>query len=249
MRTNLLGMFAMPTKFKMLGQLVDRQKPLRMLDVGAGCDSCRLAKRWFPSLEFHGIDRGDTNYCETYREDYARMDRFFDLNLEEADLSLVPDNCYDIITATHVIEHITTGAEIVSQLAAKLKLGGVMYIEFPGPRSLHLPGGLWFHSDPTHVRVYDYKDVANMALKAGLCVVRAATRRDWRKIVLFGPAALVYAGYCVLRRRPAGRGMLDLAGCADYVLCQKRNTKSDAAGVHWTLEPAPDASTRLHSAA
>src|SRR5262249_39237240 len=118
--------------------------------------------------------------------DLAAMDEFFELDLTTLAFGAIPDGAYDVVLMAHVIEHLANGDDVLRALVPKLAPGGMMYVEFPGPRSLHLPsmrGTLNFHDDDTHVRVFTAAEVAGILGGAGLRVVRAGTRRDWRGIV------------------------------------------------------------------
>lgn len=216
--------YAMPYKFHHVRRFMThpQSRKLRMLDVGAGCDAQSMARRWFPNLEFHGIENFLGKYYEIYRADYDAMDAVHDIDLESADLSTVPDDYYDVVIFTHCIEHITTGPEVVRQLAGKLHPGGVMYIEFPNPRSLRFGGGLNFSIDDSHVALYDYKDVARMALASKLHVVRAGTRRSWPRIFFLTPFGLAYLAWETMAGRlKTCRGLGDAAGTCDFVFCQR----------------------------
>lgn len=243
MKTGFRAQFVMPVKFRQIRSYVPSDRGVKMLDVGAGCDTCKMARRWFPVLEFHGIDKADSNYFATYGDDYAKMDRFYNLDLDYSDLSEVPDNYFDAIVFTHCIEHISTGRYIVRQLAKKLSLGGVMYIEFPNPRSLHLPYSLQFSNDPTHVALYDFKDVSQFAVEAGLHILRAGTRRALPDAIIMAPVGVLYGVYQLMRgnTQTIGRGLLDSSGAADYVLCQAARVEVRNGCHHWTTDPQVEA--------
>jgi trans-aconitate methyltransferase len=135
-----------------------------LLDVGCGNHGATKAKRFFPDCEYWGIDR---ELYETDEKDLSLTYRRFELDLDRDDLSSVPEQAFDVILASHVIEHLQNGIRVISALCGKLKPGGVIYIEFPSTRSLGLPsvpGTLNFCDDPTHIRIYDVKDVANALL-------------------------------------------------------------------------------------
>lgn len=191
-------------------------RPFRLLDVGAGNHSASVAKRWFPLCHYAGIDR-DRNYHNDER-DFAAMDEFFELDLTRLEFSAIPDGGYDVLLLAHIIEHLENGDEVLRSLVPKLKPGGMMVVEFPGPRSLHLPskrGTLNFYDDDTHVRVFDAREVARILEGCGLDVVRAGTRRDPRGILLlplFALRAKWKQGYV------PGGVFWDLFGFADEVV-------------------------------
>lgn len=194
-------------------------RPFRLLDVGAGNHSASVAKRWFPNCHYAGVDR-DRNYNND-AADFAAMDEFFELDLTRLGFGAIPDAVYDVVLIAHVIEHLANGDRVLRALAPKLRPGGTMFVEFPGPRSLKLPskkGTLNFHDDATHVRVFDAREVAGILRDCGLNVVKAGMRRDWRGIALlpvFALRAKQKHGYV------PGGVFWDLFGFADEVVAER----------------------------
>lgn len=205
------GLRLIPPKFLYFARENTRSR-FRLLDVGCGNHSVRQAKRWFPNCEYFGIDRGVYNNDD---EDFLLMERFFELDLAQDDLAVIPDSWFDLIVVNHVIEHLYNGEDVIGNLTKKLRKGGRMYIEFPGEHSLALPsmsGTLNFCDDPTHVRVYSVREVANVLLANGLRIKRGGVRRDWRRILLF-PVLLVRG---LWQGNRAG-AFWDLLGFAEFV--------------------------------
>jgi len=194
-------------------------RPFRILDIGAGNHSASVTKHWFPACHYAGVDR-DRNYHNDER-DFAAMDEFFELDLTQLEFDGIPDASYDVVLLAHVIEHLANGDAVLRGLVPKLKRGGCMYVEFPGPQSLRLPskkGTLNFHDDTTHVRVFSAAEVAGILVGSGLRVLRARTRRDPRGILLLQ----VYA----LRAKQKygfvpGGVFWDLFGFADEVIADR----------------------------
>lgn len=191
-------------------------RPFRLLDVGTGNHSASIAKRWFPNCHYAGIDR-DRRYNND-RRDFAAMDEYFELDLTQLRFEEIPDASYDVVLLAHVIEHLANGDEVLRALVPKLRPGGMLYVEFPGPQSLRLPsmkGTLNFHDDDTHVRVFDAAEVAAILRGCGLRIVKAGTRRDAFGILLLPLYALrakQVDGYV------PGSVFWDLFGFADQVL-------------------------------
>src|SRR5262249_38052149 len=151
-----------------------------------------------------------------------RMQRFFQLDLETDSLECIPDDFFDVIICSHVIEHVHNGLTILASLARKMKPGGVIYVEFPGPRSFSTPrarrGCSHFPEDPTHVRAYALVDVINSLLDEKVTILKAGTRRDMVRLAL-SPASFV-AG--LLRGSPWNRSLWDIFGFAEFVYAAKR---------------------------
>jgi len=167
------------------------RRPFRLLDVGAGNHSASVAKRWFPHCHYAGIDR-DRHYHND-AADFAAMDEFFELDLTQLRFEAIPDASYDVLLLAHVLEHLANGDDVLRALIPKLKPGGMVYAEFPGPQSLRMPsrrGTLNFHDDDTHVRVFDAAEIAGILREGGLRIEYARTRRDPRGILLLPVFAL-----------------------------------------------------------
>jgi len=198
-----------------------------MLDVGCGDHSPTLTKRWLRDVVYHGVDRAVYNNDE---RDLAAMDRSFTLDLAEAELDEIPDGEYDAVVFCHVIEHLPNGLDVLAALCGKLAPGGVIYVEFPSPRSLWLPsarGTLNFWDDPTHVRVYDRDEIARVLVERGVEVLARGRSRDHLKAMV-GLATLPLQALAWLRfGKLDGRwGLADLTGFAEYVYGRKPDPSS-----------------------
>lgn len=187
-----------------------------LLDVGAGNHSATLTRRWFPNCRYTGLDR-ERDYHNT-AADFAAMDAFVEMDLTRLDFSVLPDGAFDVILMAHVVEHLANGDEVLRGLVPKLSPGGMIYVEFPGERSLHLPswrGTLNFHDDPTHVRLYTFHEVAGILSGCGLRIDRAGRRRDGTAIALMPLLAL---NALRLHGYVPGGIFWDLLGFADFVV-------------------------------
>lgn len=217
----------LPYKFRELRRRFG-QRPFSLLDIGAGNHSASTTHRWFPSCRYSGVDR-ERGYHNDPR-DFELMAEFFELDLTALDFSVIPDGRYDAILLAHVIEHLTNGDEVLRRLVPKLKPGGILYAEFPGPQSLHMPskkGTLNFHDDDTHVRVFTAAEVAAILRNSGLTILHARRRRD-PLMMLLTPAHAIKAklehGFV------PGGVFWDLFGFADQVLAEKPVGSSEGAG-------------------
>jgi SAM-dependent methyltransferase len=59
-----------------------------------------------------------------------------------------PDDSFDLVVASHVIEHMTDPIKFFGEVIRVLKPGGQVYFEAPSERSVMLPG-MWFAFDDT----------------------------------------------------------------------------------------------------
>jgi SAM-dependent methyltransferase len=207
-----------PFRLKILGKYTDK-KDLKILDVGSGSHSSTITKKWLPNCHYTGVDR-DVSYDNT-EEDVQNMDEFFQLDLTELDYSKIPDDTYDIIIMSHVIEHLYNGDKVLPLLFKKLKKGGLFYIEFPCEASASFPSKketLNFFDDDTHVRIWSIKEVANIFMSEGFNVKMAGKNRSWINIALMPikiPLQLITKGYV------RGGVYWDWYGFADYLIAEK----------------------------
>ena len=209
-----------PFRFKVLLPAYRKAAPgLKVLDVGCGNSSPATTKLWWPRCEYFGLDRNFDGYGAN---DLSALDHSYLIDCSSAPLSALPDGSFDVIIASHVLEHLPNGLAVLKQLAAKLAPGGYIYIESPSARSLGLPsmpGCLNFCDDATHVRVYGLREIANVLLESQVRIVRAGVRRDPVRILSFLPLL----AWKLLRRRPwQGSDFWDLTGFANYLLGRRR---------------------------
>jgi len=192
-----------------------------MLDIGTVGGAVSMAKLWFPKCRYYGLDVIDNHLTA---QDHAAMDGFFLADLETDNLDRLQDGFFDIIVMSHVVEHISNALDVLAILPRKLKPGGLIYIEFPSVRSLNLPNArhtLNFSDDPTHIRIYDVRDIANVLMANGLRIIRAGRRREWLRVCLsflsFPQQIITY----MREGRLHGIGLWDLMGFADFVYAHK----------------------------
>ncbi|MFN5920593.1 MAG: class I SAM-dependent methyltransferase [Bacteroidota bacterium] len=207
----------LPHKFKYLRSKF-RNKSFVLLDVGAGSNSPTTTKKFFPKCEYHGIDRGNYRNSDA---DFKAMDAYYEMDLTELKFDQIPNDFFDVIIMSHVIEHLHNGDQVIQGLIPKLKKGGYIYIEYPGLRSTKLPSmrnTLNFYDDPTHVRLYTVKEVSQILQQSGCSILHSGTRRYWPFIVLL-PLTLVSE---TLKHGFVPGGVFwDLLGFAEYVFAQK----------------------------
>lgn len=195
------------------------RKPFRLLDVGMGNDSPLKIKQVFPACEYHGIDR-NVHY-NLSAESLRLATKYYELDLTRCRFEEIPDAAFDALLFSHVIEHLPNAEEVVKRLLAKLRVGGVVYVEWPSFRSLWLPsmrGTLNFFDDPTHVRLFSRAEVCAM-LQAGGCVVEQFGMRRNPFRVALSPV--------VLLKNRLNRGYFEasdfweILGFADYAFARK----------------------------
>ena len=197
-----------------------RNRPFRLLDVGAGNHSASKTLKVFPNCSYYGLDL-DKSYNNS-QEDFALMKDFYELDLTQLSYSKLPDDFFDGIWMVHVIEHLHNGEEVLKHLIPKLRNGGYMYIEYPGKKSLKLPsmyGTLNFYDDATHVKVYDHSALCSLLEQNGCVVLSHGTRRNiW--FIAAMPIRIISSW--VKGKRIQGNIFWDITGFAEYVWVKKK---------------------------
>ena len=198
--------------------------PLRILDIGCGNHSPSITKRWFPSCHYAGADIQRYNLSGA---DLAAMDEFFELGADGSGYDAIQAASYDLVFLNHVVEHMAEPAPVVAALCTKLKPEGYIWIAFPSLRSLSLPHSvdetLSFCDDPTHVRVPDVREIANILLANGVNIVHAGRSREGLLTTLGDTVKLVKRlAVRAFTGRFSGRGLWYLLGFEDHVLGRRK---------------------------
>ena len=202
-----------PVRFKYIKRYIRKDKsPYRVLDIGCGSKSPTLTKYWINTSEYHGVDNG---YWEDDVEGYGDIDKFYMLDLNDGLLDKIPQDYFDIIILSHVIEHINNGEFIISSLCSKLKKHGVIYIETPSIKTINYPsaiGFLNFYDDPTHIRCYYDSEIMPALQNHNIKVMRTGCRCDLFRVFLFSPLAIMMNLFYWLpfKRKICSHGLWDI---------------------------------------
>jgi SAM-dependent methyltransferase len=155
------------------------------------------------------------------KESFDQMRAFYELDLEELQFSSIPDAHFDAVLIVHVIEHLTKAPAVAQALCKKVKPGGIIYIEWPHPRSLHLPSmreSLNFNDDPTHVKLWEQKEIEDALTAEEFRIIRQGSRRNWWYLA-FSPVVLPYRAW--RRGYISGPDLWDHLGFAQFILAEK----------------------------
>ncbi|HWC57352.1 MAG TPA: class I SAM-dependent methyltransferase [Candidatus Paceibacterota bacterium] len=205
--------FEKPVRFAYIG--IYLQTGTKMLDVGCGTHAPYSTFAYYSKLVYSGIDWNDI-------EGKKDMEYFFQCDLEDNTLSEIQDNYYDVITLSHIIEHVANGEKLITSLISKLKPNGVIYIETPSEKSLRLPswyGTLNFYDDPTHKRLYMLSELKKILEENNCVVFRLGIRRSLKRILL---SPLYILSTLMRDKRVNATALWDITGFAHYVLAKKR---------------------------
>jgi SAM-dependent methyltransferase len=174
----------------------------RVLDVGCfGFRQVALAHR----LGLDGLQHAGVDFN-------AYSDVPAEFEFRRADLSREPlpfeDDAFDLVVASHVIEHLPRGGEFIGECLRVCRPGGAVYVEAPSERALLLPGmpfdhekfySLSFFDDPTHVgRPWSPQSLYRLARYYG-CEPEAAGYLISRRARLLFPFTLLWS---LIARRP-----------------------------------------------
>ena len=212
-------MLIKPFKFSQTEKYFSKNN-LNVLDVGAGSHSPTITKKWFPNCHYSGIDI--TKSYDNDELDLKAMDEFFEMDLTKLEFGNIPDNKYDLIVMSHVIEHLQNGDKVILGLLPKLKRDGIIYIEFPSERSVNFPSmreTLNFYDDKTHCRIYTVREVSDLLSVNQLQIISAGAKRQWINILVM-PVKIIIQ---LLTKGYVRAGVFwDLYGFAEYVIAKKQ---------------------------
>lgn len=211
-------MLVKPFKIKLAEKYLSKTD-LSVLDVGAGSHSPSITKKWLPECHYTGIDLA--NSYQNDAEDFKAMDEFIEMDLTLLQFDRIPENKFDMIVMSHVIEHLHNGDKVITGLLPKLKKGGIIYLEFPSPRSVDFPSKpetLNFYDDPTHCRIFSVKEVSDLLVRDHLTILSSGTRRQLINILLM-PFKIIHQ--YLTRGFVRGGVYWDYYGFAEYV-CARR---------------------------
>lgn len=168
-------------------------RPGRLLDVG--CQHGKL-KRYVK--DYHGLD-----YDDTHKDVWKRRgDRFIKADIRKK--LPIKDEQYDVVWASHVIEHIGTQEQydFVGECLRVLKLGGYQIMFAPTPYHWYF----WDH--PTHQRPMTHGGLMSLCKKNGFGIVEAKYSAlhifptSWQSYLRLAPLRwFLWDAYVVARKK------------------------------------------------
>lgn len=136
------------------------------------------------------------------------------------------DGQFDIVAANHVFEHVPEPESLLKEINRVLQIGGHIYIETPGFRSLQhgntlgrFAGCVDFRDDPTHLQPFSPNDLSELGNKCGFTTVQAGVARNWLHVFL--SPFLVLTGLCLPQSLMFMYGRNALLGWASYAILKK----------------------------
>ena len=157
-----------------------------------------------------------------------------------------PDDSFDAVVASHVVEHIADPISLLRECVRVCKPGGMIYVEAPSERSLLLPGmpfdhkmfySLSFYDDPTHIsRPWTPQSFYRLSCYLGCRPLETAHLSSWKHLL----ALLLVLPWILLTRN--GKRLEHLCWCAFgwscYVLLQKPPESRGDLGFHYFVPAA-----------
>lgn len=216
----VLKAFYPPYRILLLREIFRKNVAISILDIGAGNNSASITKHYFPNSKYYGLDIDpDCNYSP---EDFKLMEKFYEKDLTKLEFDDIPNDFFDVIIMSHVIEHLHNGDSVLDALSSKLKGKGVIYIEFPGSRSLSLPSkpiNLNFYDDPTHVRLYSVGELVDVLKSRNFEILESGIRKSWSQILIM-PVKIMYQ--LLTKRKVMGTAVWDIVGFAEFIYARKK---------------------------
>lgn len=146
-----------------------RDQPIRILDIGCGVgNDLDILRSLFPTAQTVGIEMDE----EAASKARARGHEVFVGPFESVEL---PPGSFDIVTSSHVIEHLARPDEMVRRSLELLRPGGVVQIETPSTEGLDFrmfAKGHWggYHA-PRHFYLFRFRTLDLLAERFGAKVV------------------------------------------------------------------------------
>lgn len=105
-----------------------------------------------------------------------------------------PDEYFDAIIFTHVIEHLSKPLQLGKEIHRVLKKGGKIYVEAPNWTTILVPsfgfhreqhGPFNFYDDPSHIKPWTKQGLFSFLLQScSLTTIKVGNTRNWLRIPL-----------------------------------------------------------------
>jgi len=174
-------------------------------------------------------------HVEHFGIDYINPDDSMpsDFIYEVVDLNKDPipfiNDYFDLVIATHILEHMKDPLGFFSECIRVLKPGGVLYIETPSERSLILPGmfieynkfySLSFYDDPTHFgRPWSPQSLYRLTKYFSCEPIEVGRFKSWKIRLLF-PIIFIY-GLIFRKGNYIEKALWESVGWVTFLIAKK----------------------------
>lgn len=150
---------------------LDEMVPGKILDVGCGDGKFLNQMRTF-GWTVDGIDFDN--------KAIARAERAYGLKLRQGDLKSAefPENNFDAITISHVIEHVPNPVDLLAEVRRIVRPDGRVVLTTPNANGFGHEAfrNFWFGIDPPrHLQIFTPQSLRSTAERAGLKIQHAGT--------------------------------------------------------------------------
>lgn len=140
--------------------------------------------------------------CDIIRPRDVPADISFELIAPHSTSIPAQDDKYDLVVASHVIEHLADPCAFFAEMARICRPGGKIYVEAPSDRAASACSDkdveshslLSFWDDPTHIRPWTPAAYYRLALSFGVKPIECAYVGGWLDIVLYPLRRLMALG-------------------------------------------------------
>ncbi|MDD2916222.1 MAG: class I SAM-dependent methyltransferase [Candidatus Gracilibacteria bacterium] len=144
----------------------------KVLDIGCN-HGTQLIPFYNKGYEIYGIDLNKKAIEDCKK--YLPSDHFFHSTVEGLDFE---DDSFDVITTSHVLEHVYDLDTFLSSVYRLLKRGGTFTIKVPHGRSLEMLVWGKYSSQswvPFHINMFDQKSITHILKKHGFESIKTST--------------------------------------------------------------------------
>lgn len=159
--------------------LKSAKRNANFLDLGAGSGGLATWREWTSpqreDIRMYAVDIAKGEFFDRYN-DFQLCDLDYDTLKFE-------DEFFDAILGSHVFEHVSDEARLLTELRRVARKGARVYLEVPTPESKNLPrrqlfvdaginvSTLNFFDDSTHLRTFSLEKLSSLLEQAGFKVL------------------------------------------------------------------------------
>jgi len=197
---------------KKLNDIPNIYQAKNILDIGCGSgDLIGYIKNYInDEANFYGIDLEKNSQLLDFIN-------FSNCDIDEMALPF-PENSFDTVISSFVIEHLKNPQNLFNQAYKVLKKDGYFYCITENYISLFCPNYWNFYSDPTHVRPWTKRSLKTLAKMAGFEIYKVGVIRWWE----FLPLLPLFPFLNLLSKSNFSFIPFELLGRTVYIIARKQ---------------------------